>query len=54
MLSNTKPEDLVAWIIEKDIKVLNVAGNSEKFAPGIGEFVRLFLLETIEQLNARA
>ncbi len=54
VLGDTKPEQLVTWIVENHIKVLNVAGNSEKTAPGIGKFVKMFLLETIEQLNTRA
>lgn len=54
VLGNTQPSDLVDWIIENKIRVLNVAGNSEKTAPGIGEFVQMFLLETIEQLHGRA
>lgn len=52
VLGSTQPEELVSWIMENKIRVLNVAGNSEKSAPGIGEFVRLFLLDTFERLAA--
>jgi hypothetical protein len=37
------PEDVVAWIEQNNIRVLNVAGNSERTAPGIGQIVESFL-----------
>jgi hypothetical protein len=37
------PSDVAIWIAEKNIRVLNVAGNAEQTAPGIHEFVVEFL-----------
>jgi len=51
ILGTVTPGDLAAWIRDNNIKTLNVAGNSEKSAPGIEEFVIVFLLATIEELN---
>ena len=44
-----KPEAVAEWIIANNIGTLNVAGNSEKSAPGIGEgairyLVRVFTI----------
>jgi len=36
-------EEIVRWIVEKNIVVLNVAGNSERTAPGIGAFAEKYL-----------
>lgn len=41
----TTPRDVADWIIENNIKVLNIAGNSEKTSPGIELFVKQFLIE---------
>lgn len=38
-------EEVLSWIKKHDIKVLNIAGNSEQTAPGIGDFVLHFLTE---------
>lgn len=51
VLDSTQPSDLAEWITENNIAVLNVAGNSEKTAPGISEFVFAFLMSTFEELN---
>jgi len=32
-------EEVLAWLKKHDIKVLNIAGNSEQTSPGIGDFV---------------
>lgn len=40
------PEELAQWIKDKDIKVLNIAGNSEKTSPGICEKTIEFLSRT--------
>lgn len=37
------PEEVVQWIKENNIRTLNVAGNSERTAPGIGQVVENFL-----------
>jgi len=47
----TTPEDVSNWIIENDIKILNIAGNSDKTSPGIGDFVQAFLLQVFTLLN---
>jgi len=44
-LSNeNKERDLLQWIKENNIDVLNVAGNRESFSPGIGKKAYEFLL----------
>lgn len=52
VLGDTQPYQLAVWIVENNIKILNVAGNSEKSSPGVGEFVKAFLLETIKLFHA--
>jgi hypothetical protein len=52
VLGDTKPDQLAKWIIDNNIEVLNVAGNSEKTAAGIEEFVFAFLMETIATLTS--
>lgn len=37
------PEDVVEWILTRGVRVLNVAGNSERTSPGIQEYVAEFL-----------
>lgn len=51
IVGTTQPADLVKWIIDNNINILNVAGNSEKTAKGIEEFVVAFLTEVINQLQ---
>lgn len=48
VLGTTTPGDLVHWLrhLDKRPEALNIAGNSERTAPGIEEFVVAFLLET--------
>ena len=48
----TKPSQVVAWIGEKGVKVLNVAGNRESTTPGIGERVERFMREVFRRLAA--
>ena len=48
-----RAEEMAKWIEEKDIKVLNVAGNRETTAPGIEKFVVRFLTEAISILRQR-
>jgi len=48
------PIEVAKWLYAHKIKVLNVAGNSEKTAPGIEVFVRRFvgvLIDEIRKLN---
>ena len=39
--------ELVEWLDENDIRILNVAGNSEQNSPGIKEFVIDYLVEAL-------
>jgi Circularly permutated YpsA SLOG family len=39
----TRPSQVVAWLGEQGVRVLNVAGNRESRDPGIGERVEQFL-----------
>lgn len=50
----TTPQDVANWIVENDIEILNIAGNSDKTSPGIGDFVRTFLLEVFTLLSQHA
>lgn len=43
-------EVVVKWIIDNDIKILNVAGNRESTFPGIEDFVEKYLSKVIEIL----
>ncbi len=40
-----------AWLTTNQVKTLNVAGNSEKTAPGIQEFVITYLMKTFHHLD---
>jgi hypothetical protein len=46
-----EPSHVTKWIIENQIRVLNVAGNRESDEPGIGERVERFLGKSLEQLS---
>jgi hypothetical protein len=51
-LANPRPvEDVVNWLNENNIKTLNVAGNSEKTAPGSYEAAKGYLKELFTQLS---
>lgn len=52
--ANPSHYEFVEWIMEKDIKVLNVAGNRESISPGIQEAVSEFLVEAITFLKIRS
>jgi hypothetical protein len=41
-------QEVLLWLKKHDIKVLNIAGNSEQTAPGIGECVFGYLKELFE------
>lgn len=43
-LVNPTPSDLLEWLIEKQIRVLNVAGNRERTNPGICLVARTLLV----------
>lgn len=41
-------ELMMQWLLKNDIKVLNVAGNTEETAPGIEDFVFSYLVKIFE------
>jgi hypothetical protein len=41
---HTPPSDVAAWIVAEELRVLNVAGNRESKAPGIGARAERFLI----------
>lgn len=43
--------EVVGWIKTNNIQVLNIAGNSEQTAPGIGEIVTSFLLSVFAAIH---
>jgi len=45
-----RPSDVTVWIVARQVKVLNVAGNRESKAPGIGDRVERFLVEVFRRL----
>lgn len=45
------PQVAVNWILQNNIKILNVAGNSEQTAPGIQEFAKAYIGEVIKILH---
>lgn len=45
---------IATWIFEKNVCVLNVAGNSERTAPGIGLFTEGFLRNTFDLIARSA
>jgi hypothetical protein len=49
----TKPSQVADWIIQNQIRTLNVAGNRESVSPGIGERVERFLIAVIRVVLAR-
>jgi hypothetical protein len=46
------PQILVDWILKKNIRILNIAGNTEQQAPGIEAFVVTYLTAVFEKLDA--
>ena len=51
-LKNPRPvEEVVGWINQNNIQVLNVAGNSEKTYAGTGEDTACYLAKVFEQLG---
>lgn len=51
-LSNPRPhQEVVDWILEKKIEVLNIAGNSEETAPGTYKAVKQYLTEVLNCLK---
>ncbi|HXL55935.1 MAG TPA: putative molybdenum carrier protein [Chitinophagaceae bacterium] len=50
LLKENQNEDIVDWIKENKITVLNVAGNRESFSPGIWKKAHGFLLRQITKI----
>lgn len=48
------PKAAAKWIVDNKIKTLNVAGNSEKTAPGIGAWVRRYIAAVIDEVRKLA
>jgi hypothetical protein len=48
--SQNAVEECHRWLIEKEVRVLNVAGNAEQTAPGIGDTAERFLTAVFEGL----
>jgi hypothetical protein len=46
------PKAAAKWIVEKQIRELNCAGNSEKTSPGIGKYVERYVVALIAELKA--
>jgi hypothetical protein len=42
---------VVAWIVAHEVRMLNVAGNRESEAPGIGARVERFLADVFRRLG---
>jgi len=49
----TRPSHVVAWLREHNVRVVNVAGNRESKAPGIGDRVERFLGAVFRRLGHR-
>lgn len=47
---DTFPADVAAWLLANGVRVLNVAGNTERTAPGIEAFVTTFLADVFRLL----
>ena len=50
-LGATTPEEVVKWLIDNNIRVLNVAGNSESTSPGITGKVVHFLTQVFQTIH---
>jgi hypothetical protein len=48
LIDDISPIQVAEWIKENDIRVLNIAGHSERTAPGISEFTVAYLSEVFE------
>jgi hypothetical protein len=47
------PADVAEWLVRNAVRVLNVAGNTERTSPGIAAFVTAFLGEVIPAATRR-
>jgi hypothetical protein len=46
-----EPSHVAAWIAERKIRTLNVAGSREREDPGIGDWVEWFIGRVLQQLG---
>lgn len=44
---------VINWLKENNIKILNVAGNSEQTSPGIGKIVYNYLIDLFGEINVQ-
>ena len=45
------PVDVAKWIFDNNFKVINIAGNSERTCPNIGDFAKAFVASMVEELK---
>lgn len=50
-LGTTTPEEVAQWIIDNNIRILNIAGNSESSAPGITNQAVEFLSQVFQVIQ---
>lgn len=51
-VNNPPPtSEVVAWIKDNNIGVLNVAGNRESKSPGVGAFVKDYMVKVLKEVN---
>jgi len=48
---SVSPADVAAWLKANAVRVLNVAGNTERTSPGVGAFTEAFLCEVFRLLG---
>lgn len=46
------PKEIAEWLVENNVRVLNVAGNRESKAPGIGKLVEKYLAAVFGALSS--
>jgi hypothetical protein len=51
VFNGTRPSDLAGWLAEKQVRVLNVAGNRESRERGIGQRVERFRRDVFRRLG---
>jgi hypothetical protein len=47
----TRPSEVAGWLAERGVRVLNVAGNRESVARGIGARVERFMRDVFRRLG---
>lgn len=53
-LDHTPVKDVVDWIVNNQIKILNIAGNSERTAPGLQTWATNYLKAVFFDLHTRS